>query len=344
MNSISRSKSIVMSQTSREELFPSPPGISKTLSGLYLDAQTRELLHHYITTVSISIAGNREPKIWLVSVPQLGLEYPFVLSSMLAISALHLATLLPQRQNELQNSAIMQESAAMPSFRASFDNPDTESIHAIFAFAGSLVYYILALPEDAGRNIDRCRIPSRYEEYPHWFQAIRGFMALLSNYWDDLTKGPFAPLLHPDSSLGLGSENTDDRHLAKLDEMLEPPPLEFYSSQVHLSQDLQKLKVCKGALIELRRIFALLYLPSRPYGEALLRVWLGNVSQEFVELIYERDPRALVIMAHYCVLCKRSNHVWYLKGLGSGLLENIRQALGDEWHPWIRWPIEQPTY
>jgi hypothetical protein len=72
-------------------------------------------------------------------------------------------------------------------------------------------------------------------------------------------------------------------------------------------------------------------------------MWPGSVSQDFVELIYERDPRALVLLAHHFVLLKRNDYVWYLRGLGTGLLENIWEALGEEWRPWIQWPIEQPV-
>lgn len=57
-------------------------------------------------------------------------------------------------------------------------------------------------------------------------------------------------------------------------------------------------------------------------------------------MIYERDERALVILAHYCVLLKKVDHVWYLKGLGKGLLESIWEVLGEEWRPWVRWARE----
>lgn len=116
--------------------------------------------------------------------PQMGLAHPFLLSGITAISVLHLATLLPHRKHEVQNLAEAHESAALPSFRASINNPNAESIHATFAYAGSVVYYIMALPEGlhAGRKVNRCMIPSKDDEYPHWFQTMRGLMALLANH------------------------------------------------------------------------------------------------------------------------------------------------------------------
>jgi hypothetical protein len=292
---------------------------------------------------------------------QIGLSHPFLFSGIIAISALHLATVLPHRRHELQHLAISQESAALPSFRASVNEPNAESIHATFAFAGSVVYYIMALPEgpNATRKVDRCRIPSRDEEYPHWFQTIRGLMAFLANHRDGLAKGPFASLLNGSGNTApdYTSENPDDEHLEKLEEMFPSLPASplisphstfppsFCSSPAHvLSQDARKAEICGEALKELRRAFVLTHPPYQAYYcEASLRIWPGCISQDFVELIYERDPRALIILAYYCVLLKKNNHFWYLRGLGAGLLENIWQALGEEWRSWIQWPIEQPV-
>ena len=61
------------------------------------------------------------------------------------------------------------------------------------------------------------------------------------------------------------------------------------------------------------------------------------------ELRRRVDERALMILAHYCVLLKKIDHVWYLKGVGEELLENIRQSLSKEWRPRIKWAIDQPV-
>lgn len=287
----------------------------------------------------------------------MAIAHPFLLSGIIAISALHLATLLPHRKHELQNLALVQQTAALPSFRASIKKPDAESIHATFAFAGSVVYYIMASPEsppNIERMVDRCRIPSKDDKYPHWFQAMRGLMALLMNHWDKLAKGPFAPLLSSNHCPSSAPDNPDNKYLAKLDGMfpshspslmtsLLPAPTSVRSSLGNLlSKDARTAEICKEALGELRRVLELTHSLNRILSsEASLRVWPGCIGQDFVELIYERDPRALVILAHYCVLLKRNNHSWYLRGVGQGLLENIGQALGEEWQPWLQWPIEQ---
>lgn len=366
LNSLSRAKPIfgrfqTKPVVSPIGLYPWAPKLIRELSGLPFDPQTEEILHHYITVLSISLGGNRQPSVWQGSMLKVGIAQPFLLYGIIAISALHLATLLPHRKYELQNFAVAQESAALPLFRASINTPTSESIHASFAFAGSVVYYVMALPEGlpASTEIDRCRIPSREEIYPHWFHTIRGMMAVLENHKEELSNGPFASILRGKAIPIDPSNNPDNEHLATLDDMLSSPSISTstlilspgsspgtdLSAASMLSQDVRGAKICKEALEQLRSTLELTHSPNRAvYIEASLRIWPGIISQEFVEMIYERDPRALVILAYYCVLLKRNDRVWYLRGLGRGLLQHIWNALDEEWRPWIQWPIEQPIW
>lgn len=320
----------------------------KQLRDQFFDPGIDELFHHYINVVAPSLDGNQNPSIWHVSVPQMAIAHPFLLCGITAVSAMHLATLLPHRTKELQTLALVQENAALPSFRASINSPTLESIHATFAFSGSIVYYMMASPAD--QNADRCRLPSPDDKSPHWFQAMRGLMALFANHRDQLAGGPFAPMLNRDPVSDYKSYNPDMDHLAILDGMFCSDHLyqqtssassHFGSSPADtLSLDAQNSKVSTQALGLLRRAFELTHPPNqRLSSEAALRVWPGSISKGFVELIYEKEPRALVILAHYCILLKRNDHTWYVKDLGRGLLKNISQFLSKEWQHWIQWPI-----
>ncbi|CZR70015.1 uncharacterized protein PAC_19916 [Phialocephala subalpina] len=280
-------------------------------------------------------------------------EHPFLLSGIQAISALHLSTVQPHRKQLLQTSAVALASSALPSFRTSMNHPTPKSIHAIFAFAGSLVYYIMASPDflQAGRKVDRCRIPSRGDDQPHWFQTMRGLMALLLNNWDEIIKGPLSPLVVEATLYEMDQKNppgkTNDEKLVELEALFPLSSTFNPSSDVAashlLSNDEHKDELCMDALAGLRRVSALLHSSSKTlHIKTSIHMWAGSVSQEFVELIYEQDPRALVLLAHYCVLLKKNDNIWYLRGLGPGLLENIRLALGAEWQPWIQWALDQP--
>ncbi|KUJ06426.1 uncharacterized protein LY89DRAFT_603329 [Mollisia scopiformis] len=328
MTSSSRSLIIASSTSSYS------PSLTPELSPSTFSPQTNELLHHYSTTLYLSLADNRTPRVWKVGMLQMGLEYPFLLSGIQAVSALHLASLLPNRKDEFYSLALSRESAALPSFRATLINPKPETIDAIFAFAGSIVYYVMASPEHfAGEKIDRCRIPTKNDDHPHWFQTMRGLMGLLMNHWNELLKGQFHDLLDslpPGSDLAI--DPPEDEHFGKLEGLFPN------------STDDRKVEICREALKELRDTSAFSNESSGIRSiKSSIHMWAGRVSQEYMELVYERDPRALVILAHFCVLLKRNNHHWYSKGLGTGMLDNVRHALGEEWQPWIQWALDQPV-
>lgn len=176
-------------------------------------------------------------------------------------------------------------------------------------------------------------------------------MALLLSQLHKLVQGPFAPLLKK-TTLPEYSENSDDAHLAALQEMcqspIRPPKSLALSSSTpeHYSQYSPTAQLCLEALSELRIASALAH--SKIATETLcdktaLHIWPGKISQGFVELIYARDPRALVLLAHYCVLLKRNDHVWCIKGIGVGLLNNIWRDLSVEWRDMIKWPMEMSS-
>ncbi|KAH7397820.1 hypothetical protein BKA64DRAFT_753543, partial [Cadophora sp. MPI-SDFR-AT-0126] len=356
-------------------MYPISSTLIPELSPSHFTSQINELLHHYTTTLYKNLSGERSRSVWRVEMPILGISHPFVLSGLLSLSALHLSSLIPSRRRELLTYAISQEFAALPSFRATMANCTPKSVDAVFTFAGNAICYVMASPRDMyggdeeQQQADRCRLPSRNDDQAHWFIMMRGLMAFLSKNWSGIAKGPFAPLLCGDPGPVYASYNPDDGHFVELEGLFESPsssspasnlissrysfasqgkPLirpnpSFSSTPSPPSKSSQNLATYHSALLELRRVSALPYSPHRTICfKTAAHMWPGSVSQDFVELIYERDPTALVLLAHYCVLLKKVDHVWYLKGLGTGMLENIWCVLGEEWRPWVRWAREQP--
>jgi hypothetical protein len=58
-------------------------------------------------------------------------------------------------------------------------------------------------------------------------------------------------------------------------------------------------------------------------------------------MVEERCPQALVIVAVYCVLLKRTGQVWWINGKAEDLLRVVKSELvGQEWDEWLAWPVE----
>jgi hypothetical protein len=297
-----------------------------------LDLHSRELLHHYTTHACFTLAINKFNDVWQNAIPQMALSYPFLMHGILAVSALHLAVLQPSRKHELLQRASISEHLALPSFRQTVAENKPENIHAVLAFAGFVVRYILALSTES-----KGRIPSFDDENPHWFHALRGLVSLVANNWLVLDKGPFSPFLNRVAVPIEYSRNPDDVHFAKVHQLL---------SSSSTPEDVHDMDVYRAALDELRRVAALAFSPCKTIDNlGAVYIWPGSVDQEFLLLLNRRKPEALVIFAYYCVLLKKINwKFWYFDGVGEGILFAIRDELGPEFQEWIEWPLQQkPT-
>ena len=265
----------------------------------------------------------------------------------------------PQRKHQLQSLAITKETAALPTFRQYMSIPMVENIHATFAFAVSVIFYLMVSSEMPYSenlyqhvSVDKHRLPTRNDEHPHWFLAVRGVVALLADNSMELLKGPFAPVISRSLETTFGSDNPDDDVLERLEEMFDKSllpslPLSAAARPINsflLSSPKEKSDaVCRKAFDDLRIVSA---LPCAAHGtldrKASVHIWPGTIDQDFVELIFDRNPKALVILSYHCVVLKRNNGAWYLKSLGRGLLRSIWEELREKWRPWIQWALDQP--
>jgi hypothetical protein len=80
--------------------------------------------------------------------------------------------------------------------------------------------------------------------------------------------------------------------------------------------------------------------PKAP-SDALLKIWIHFVSDRYIELLSERQPGSLIILAHYAVLLHRSSRYWYLEGVAEQLLSIANAFVPAEWRSWLDWPTAQ---
>jgi len=269
-------------------------------------------------------------------IPQLAASNEFLMNSMLAISALHLAYLQPQRRQALLQRASVSQNRALAQHRQDVSIQESStSVHAALAFGGFAVPYVLAQSRELGASVGR--VPSLDDNSPHWFHVIRGLVHMTIKRWPELSSGPFGPLLTKNQYPVDPKDNPEDIQLLRIKDLLvqddDTPVIDQYA-----------LNICSETLEELRRVAAVPYSASRKLGIlAIINIWPGTISREFIVLLHERRPEALVILAHYCVLLKRGSSYWYLEGVGAKMLVEIANILGERWLPWIQWAIDQPV-
>jgi len=300
-----------------------------------MDLRSAEMLHHYSTVVCLTIAGPKVVHIWQVTIPHMALEHRFLMHGILALSAMHLSQLVPQRKNDLVTFGAASEQLALPPFRSFIAKQklEAEQLHAVFAFSHFVVPYMLA--SSGSLDGPMGRIPS-YAGQPHWFHALRGYMAFLMNSWDDLKKGPLGyQLVRPPTVPGTARDHPEDVHLARIHEILQ--------SRLESSpEEKWEMDVCKVALEGLRDLWNGPYMQGKMAIVAIIYVWPSKVSDDYISLMHKHRPGAIIILAHYALLVKRMNMLWYLRGVGHKLLSAIYTELGDEYRPYIEWAVNEP--
>ena len=59
-------------------------------------------------------------------------------------------------------------------------------------------------------------------------------------------------------------------------------------------------------------------------------------------MVEERCPQALILVAVYCILLKRIEEFWLIRGEPESLLAAVKRELPDMLvDKWLKWPMEE---
>jgi hypothetical protein len=79
---------------------------------------------------------------------------------------------------------------------------------------------------------------------------------------------------------------------------------------------------------------------SHSWGPHAPMAWLTLVSPEFVQLLKDRTPEAMVLLAHFAELLHECREFWIFGDGGAHLIRAITAALGPHWTQWLSTPLE----
>ena len=76
-----------------------------------------------------------------------------------------------------------------------------------------------------------------------------------------------------------------------------------------------------------------------PRGSA--PIWLAFIPQEFLDLIDQRHPLALLALGYYAVALHMTDDVWWFRGWSKALMRDILRSLDASWLEGLEWPARQ---
>ena len=308
------------------------PDLKSTKQTTDLDVTDLKLMHHFVTVVSLELSSPENSDflaMWQVHFVNLGFKHDFLLRGILAVGAYHLAWQNPAHKAEYTFHASRHQSLALMSFQETLANVNDSNCHAIFAFS-CLVIIMTFVSSTKDKPSDFT------SEVLQWFYLLRGAKIVLDMHSDLIKTSFLKPLVDewsytsstPTYTIPDSERITDLFRICGMSDH-DRETSQAYTLAIHsLLSTFTQVSVCRG-----RGESAL--LPSF--------LWPIMLPPKFLESLGERQPEALVVLAHYCVIvywCEATDN-WFMGGWGRYMLGTIKETLPEEWQEHIKWADEQ---
>jgi len=308
------------------------------------NAEDLELLQHFKSSTCLYL-GNTPQSIecWQTIVPQLASNHCFLKHGILACTAMHRAHQIPAERQRYQFIAAYHQNIALPEFRSLIGNVTERTCSALLAFSYLLILNTIA-SDDQDENL--LLVGGKNEaSLPDWLQVIRGSCSLFGNCCKIILNGPISPLA-TEATAGHSPtpepEEPESEDAVRLDLLFRVP----FLGQSSIAKRIAEVKPSPfpGALMKLQEAFSKIQVArsvSKCTLWTVIYAWPAQVSQDYLDLLKDRDPPALILLAHYCILLEPLESTWYMHGFRKRLLSRIYHQLDPEWQKWLQWPVEE---
>ena len=286
-----------------------------------------ELLHQFTTQTCFTLSDRPESHaMWQITVPQEGFKHSFLMREMLAISALHLSFLRPDRHDHYTQLANRNQDEALSTFYPLMTNMDRSNCDAFFATSTLIVVYGFESPK-ASESLGFFN--SKTEHSYEWLALIKGVYTIIISVFPWIKNGKLSALLHDHEE---GPKSTSlpsdlDDQLNDLDKLCE---------QASGGED--AIRMYKGVLGWLKNCF--IRMTNRTPIDCEVSIaflWPVRLPQEFISRLHDGEPIALIILAHYCVMLHHLDNYWWLNGWATHIVRKIDRELDGGMRSWLEW-------
>ncbi|KAF2015567.1 hypothetical protein BU24DRAFT_180581 [Aaosphaeria arxii CBS 175.79] len=253
---------------------------------------------------------------------------PYLLDELLALSATHLGTLQHGiHKDQYFRQASELQTRALTRFNTEAPQVNEENCLAMFIFSSALGLHTLVDTVATHRDFT-----DLLDKFTHYLRIHHGVHVITQQSWHILRQTDLRHIVRHIEEQGdlaqqrlQGTENECDP-LASL--------LERSSSRLGLGPH----KACCEAVEILRWVFSTHRSLPTPYPTHIVLSWPIRISSEFIELLEERQPVSLVILAYWAMLLWEERNFWVFGDAGRILIEHLSRHLGSHWDEWMVHP------
>lgn len=250
------------------------------------------------------------------------LKVPYLMNQLLALSALHLSN-PPSLQQPCYQLATSLQTRALALFNEETQEISEESCMPMLLFSSFVGVHVLCDTLQGPRH----SFGAFLDRFITYLSIHRGVRVVTNQSWDTIKKSVIGPHLErfEDAS---NTINDDIKATDILTRMIE--------SSASLSSSTKYL----NAIAVLQKAFSLHAALKKPNGrryEAATVFCLG-ADDDYFDLLRQRQPEALVILAFFAVLLHWNRSAWIIRDGGQYLIHSITSHLGLHWAKWLEWP------
>ncbi|CAI7573717.1 unnamed protein product [Penicillium pancosmium] len=294
------------------------------------------LFHHWCISTYKTMRTSDPNNIWKYHIVQWGIEFPSILHLILALSALHLAYEHPEERGKYLQQADDHFTFGVRTVTnfLSLEDLDEENCQKIYMSAALIVFiYFGRGPRPGEYLIFSDAGPAE------WLVLMQGVKLTVRSYHQKVFSGilkpePPEPLPEVSPSIGLElHEHTVFTQAAQRlveREVTDESVLLLYTSALNDLYDIMNQ-------VHKRR-------SAQQSGVALMDLligWLYRLPEQFIRLLEEKEPRALVVLAYWGVMFRYMETAWFMKGWAEHVLSGVSTFLQPEYQPWIEWPLKK---
>jgi hypothetical protein len=327
--------------SSRSQTLTASPANALDTPILYgeLNVADIELLHQYMTATFCDLAGSLSMEtFWRSNVLQIGFAHNFVLHFPLALSALHLAYLRPDRREHYVTQAGHHFSIGLREVTKILPRIDVDNCQALYISAVFVCFYTFGKGPSPGDFLVFS------EQGPAvWLPLLKGVRSIIQTVGPDVLFSGLLGLLAPKSGPKVVTEPTVAKEQRPRVDWEEPMQelRRFIASSADPNLD-----------IYLRAVDGMLPCFEATYGKSdgtyvgggenqVIFIWLYRIEDSFVGSLQQKQPIALIILAYYALLITILDKHWFMTGWVEHIMTGIHGFLDEEHLVWMRWPMEQ---
>ena len=300
-----------------------PPLLQLTLETSCQSLPYIELLHQWLShTCHTCLAPRHRAGLFAATMMNTALRYPFLMHSVLALAALHRSfTHASSREFYLSKSRELQEEGLLGFNRLTFPLDDTLALPAfLFSYIAGIRHLCLHM---AYPKTDLVGFISSMIEC---IDMLRGVPTVLGGRMDMLKHSEFSPVVDTLEGSDSATPSPQQQQVDRLGQMIQSSEMSGRSN-----------RVLTDAIKTLRQLYRNASdIDDESLGLAV--VWMMTTPAEFTQLLTERQPQAMVVLAYVAPLLHYRRNCWAIGNVAARLMWAIEDKIPPQWQQWLAWP------